>query len=401
VDRVALDELRQRLPADTALLAYWVHPRRTFLWVVRAHGVQTIQIPVAASTLEEATQRYLAPIRDRTVAADVALRGEAAQHLATGAELQRLLVAPAAAHIAGAERLVVVPDAFLWYLPFEALVTEAGTGAAPQPAPFFWEYMQARYLADAYRVVYAPSATAWVRLAAAGRNGRGFVSLAPAASALRARGVPRGLPPLPSSRAESAALAALFAPAQTLADADASEAGFRTAAEGARFIHVAAHGYLHRAQPDLSGVFLAPGGTASEAGGVPGADDGLLQAHEIKRLRYRSELVSLATCNSALGQFSRGEGLLGIGRAFLTSGARNVLVSLWRVNDAAGAQLMQRFYSGVARGQSLSGALQGAKRSLRGEVHRGTIVLGNEAIAYAHPYFWAGFVAIGADSASP
>jgi CHAT domain-containing protein len=331
------------------------------------------------------------------MAEDVALRGGVAEHLAAGAELHRMLVAPAAAYLAGVDRLVVVPDAFLWYLPFEALVTEAGSGTAPQPAPFFWQYAQAKYLADSYRVVYAPSATAWVRLASAGRSGRGFVSLAPASAALRANGATPGLPPLPSSRAEIAALAALFAPARTLAGADASEAGFRRAAEGARFVHFAAHGYLHRAQPDLSGVFLAPGGTASAAE-VPGADDGLLQAHEIKRLRYRSELVSLAACNSALGQFSRGEGLLGIGRAFLTSGARNVLVSLWRVNDAAGALLMQRFYAGVARDQSLSGALQSAKRSLRKEVTRGTVVLGDEEISYAHPYFWAGFVEIGADS---
>jgi len=395
-ERVTLDELRGRVPSGTALLAYWVHPRGTFLWVVRSQSVQTIQIPVAAAALDELTRRYLAPIRDRTVAEDVALRGKAAEHLAAGAELQRLLIAPAAAQLEGVERIVIVPDAFLWYLPFEALVSEVKAAPAAQPAPFFWEYSQAKYLNDSYRIVYAPSATAWVRLAAAGRGGRGLLSLAPASSATLPGSSARSLPPLPSSRAESATLAALFPGARALAGADASEAEFRRAAESARFVHFAAHGYLHRTQPDLSGLLLAPGAGVKDAN-APAADDGLLQAHEIKRLRYRGELISVAACNSALGQFSRGEGLLGVGRAFLTSGARNVVVSLWRVNDATGASLMQRFYSGVAREQGLSAALQSAKRSLRGETGRGTVVLGNEEISYAHPYFWAGFVQIGAD----
>lgn len=394
---VGLEELQRRIPPRTAFLRYWVHPRGTLLWVVRARGTDLIQVPIAADELESAVRRYVDPLRDRTLAQDIALRKGAAGHIAAGAELFRLLVAPALRLLGDVDALIVVPDASLCYLPFEALVA-----ARPDPwpdtppdAPFFWEYSKLRFLVDDYRIHYVPSTTAWVRLMQAGTDGEGFVSLAPFPQGDSSLDRGRRLPVLPSARSESAALAALFASGEALLGAEASEPRAEKALARARYVHFSAHGYLHRERSDLSGIYLWD--SEPQAGRKAPADDGLLQAHEVRGLRVRSELVSLAVCNSALGQFSRAEGLLGMGRAFLTSGARNVVVSLWPAHDAASALLMQVLYEEVARGRPPSAALQTAKRRLRSEVRTGTVVLGNEKLSYAHPYFWSGYIQIGAD----
>ena len=114
-----------------------------------------------------------------------------------------------------------------------------------------------------------------------------------------------------------------------------------------------------------------------------------------------AELVSLAACDTAMGQLSRGEGLVGLGRSFLLAGARNVLVSLWRIDDAATSRVMDRFYGDLADGRPMDSALGRAQKDLRRQVSRRTLVRDGEEISYAHPYFWASFVLLGGSASDP
>lgn len=115
------------------------------------------------------------------------------------------------------------------------------------------------------------------------------------------------------------------------------------------------------------------------------AEDGYLQASEIYRLPLRSDLVVLSACETGRGRLVRGEGVLGLPRAFFYAGASSVVVSLWSVSDRSTTRLMQGFYEQLAgKKRARAEALRRAKEDLRRDPE------------FAHPFHWAPFVLMGA-----
>ena len=121
-------------------------------------------------------------------------------------------------------------------------------------------------------------------------------------------------------------------------------------------IHFAAHGDAESGE-----IALAP---PQPFNGTPQENDYLLTMAEIARVRLRAKLVVLSCCHSAKGQI-RSEGVVGIARAFLGSGARSVLASLWAIEDEATMQFMSRFYEHLVRGESASESLHQAMKWMR------------------------------------
>ena len=113
-------------------------------------------------------------------------------------------------------------------------------------------------------------------------------------------------------------------------------------------IHFAAHGDAERGE-----IVLAP---PPRIGRKPQEEDYLLTMADISQIRLRAKLVVLSCCHSAKGQI-RTEGVVGIARAFLGSGARSVLVALWAIQDEATKQFMSRFYEHLGDGESASESL--------------------------------------------
>ena len=85
---------------------------------------------------------------------------------------------------------------------------------------------------------------------------------------------------------------------------------------------------------------------------------------DVSRVKVRAKLVVLSCCHSGRGQI-RAEGVIGIARAFLGSGARSVLVALWAISDLATEQLMNRFYKHLVEGESASESLHQAMKWMR------------------------------------
>ncbi len=141
-----------------------------------------------------------------------------------------------------------------------------------------------------------------------------------------------------------------------------------------KYIHFATHGVVDEANPELSRIFLSDDG---------GEEDGNLYSGELYNIELDAELVTLSACETGLGKISKGEGIIGLSRALLYAGARNIVVSLWTVSDASTAELMINFYDELSRSHDYALALRNAKRSL---------IQGEE---YADPYFWAPFILIG------
>lgn len=142
-----------------------------------------------------------------------------------------------------------------------------------------------------------------------------------------------------------------------------------------RIIHFATHGILNTVHPELSGVVMS----LVDEQGIP--QNGFLRLRDIFNLDLPAELVVLSACQTGQGQEVKGEGIIGLTRGFMYAGAARVLVSLWKVDDQATAELMKRFYRGV-----LQEKLTPAAALRQAQVEMSQIPQWNS------PYYWAAFV---------
>jgi hypothetical protein len=252
------------------------------------------------------------------------------------------------------------------------------------------------------------------------------------------------LAPLPGTRREVQAIAALFPKDQvtTLLGPEATESKLQQLAQSGtlktyRFLHLATHGQANPHVALSSAVFLAAEperpALSSDPAALETAPDGQVTAEQIVRTwELDADLVVLSACESGLGRYAGGEGYLGFAQALFVKGARSLVLSQWKVDDKATALLMTRFYqnllgkrSGLSQPLPKAAALDEAKRWLRNltaeeagtelaALDRGTVrplVVEADGPApraassspqpagvrlYAHPYYWASFILIGA-----
>jgi CHAT domain-containing protein len=139
-----------------------------------------------------------------------------------------------------------------------------------------------------------------------------------------------------------------------------------------KLLHLAAHANVNDQYPWQSSIRLASTGRVDR-----------VSAADIATSRLRARLAVLAACESAGGRVLSGEGVLGLASAFISAGVPAVVATLWPVDDAQTARLMEHLYSGLAEGLNVATALQHARQSLR------------TAPGTRHPFFWAGYVLIG------
>ncbi|MCA1621711.1 MAG: CHAT domain-containing protein [Acidobacteria bacterium] len=438
-----LEEIRGRvLDDETALLEYSLGEERSYLLAVTRTGFSVSRLPARAEVgrLVADFRRHLVPsslrrsLTDLVAAATDPERGlrltrakpETSPAVVKAyADAARALYAAAvepAAPLFGRSRLLVVADGALNYVPFHALVTA--------PAPDGADFTALEYLLKKNDTVFAPSASVLAavreqRASAPASAAGGMLIVAdpvfdPSDSRARAAGV-----------ADTSQAKAGLAPGIDSAVADVSEnlkvadvrpaAGERrlalvrlagTAAEaeqirglatGAgrsaevltglraseselasrdlrpyRVLHFATHGLLNAERPQFTGVVLSLVGNRAGA-------DGFLRVDEVYNLRLGSPLVMLSACESGLGREKRGEGVMGLSRAFMYAGAPTVGVTLWSVSDRATVDLMASFY------QSLLGASPAPPSASLGAARR-TMLARKETSA---PYFWAPFVLVG------
>jgi CHAT domain-containing protein len=268
----------------------------------------------------------------------------------------------------------VVADGLLHHLPFEALVLP-GDGSP-------------RYLAETHEIAYAHSAAVLAELSGAPAPGRadGRLDLLAVGDPdfggrewLEAGGVRRPLPPLPHSGREARRIAGRLARARAFTGSKAGKALlFDPGLAGARVIHLATHALVNEASTSDSAIVFSLAGDDVQ--------DGLLGLEEIGSLDLDADLVVLSACSTGLGRPVRGEGVVGLSRAFITAGSRGVVHTLWPVEDRFTADLMERFFDGLGRGESPASALAAARRLSLADG--------------AHPHYWAPFVLVG-DGASP
>ena len=263
------------------------------------------------------------------------------QHLPTRAERYRMIIAPVADFLDQPE-LIIVPDPALYKVPFAALENESGN-----------------YLSEEYRIRIVPSLTTL-----------GLIHDSPADYHSQTEALIVGEPDvrdvsykgrlgvlcrLPSAKEEAEMIGELIG-AVPLLGRQATKQAVLQRIPSVSLIHFAAHGDAERGEIALSPQY--------PINGIPTEKDYLLTMADISRVQLRAKLVVLSCCHSAQGHV-KAEGIVGIARAFLGSGARSVLVALWAIPDEATKKLMSRFYEHLVRGESASESLHQAMKWMR------------------------------------
>jgi CHAT domain-containing protein len=141
-----------------------------------------------------------------------------------------------------------------------------------------------------------------------------------------------------------------------------------------RIIHFATHGVLDLEHPELSGIVLSMVNEKGEP------QDGYLRLHEIYNLNLPAELAVLSACQTGIGKQIKGEGLIALTRGFMYAGAKSVVASLWKVDDAATSELMAEFYK-----QMFTNKLKAAAALRAAQVKM------SQEKRWQSPYYWAGF----------
>ena len=238
--------------------------------------------------------------------------------------------------------IIIFPDRVFSRLPFAALKDKRG-----------------KYLSETFRIRIAPSLTTLKMIQdspADYHSQTGALIVGdPDVGRVLYKEISCQIPRLPDASKEAKMIGRLLG-VQPLLGKQATKKQILQSINSVSLIHFAAHGDDKRGE-----IFLAPPPMLNR---TPQEEDYLLTMQEILQVRVRAKLVVLSCCHSANGKI-RQEGVVGIGRAFLASGARSVLVALWAIEDKATYQLMIRFYEHLVRGESASESLHQAMKWMR------------------------------------
>ncbi len=288
------------------------------------------------------------------------------------------------------EKVVIIPEGNMGKIPFEALFTQK----IDKKSDFVKKesYSELPFLIKQHTISYSYSATLFIEENETRKPTHSSIFLFAPINFQS-----NELPNLKGTAQEVKQINSLFSEKKiatslhTYKEANKSIL-FSDSLKNYRFIHLATHGKVNEENPDLSQIFL------TNADGTTGS----LFASDIYALQVGAELVMMSACETGLGKTSKGEGIVGLTRAWFYAGAENLTVSLWQVSDEATNKLATTFYKNnlenvekledtkteASKNTSFqyidySLSLQKAKLSL----------LENEK--FAAPYYWAAFILIG------
>jgi CHAT domain-containing protein len=347
IEPLPMEEVRAELSPDVTMISYFVSPNAVHAWVIEHDESHYAGLPIDAGGMDRIVcwaRQFGPPVDVR----GVKVLGTC-DSAATSEEAFDQLFAPLLSAI-HQRKLVIVPHGVLHYVPFAALRNR----------------QTERYLIDDYTLTYIPSASAlrFLRAKESPVDGGALILGDPETSMSR----------LPGAAEEASFVARRFGATAHLG-ADAREELLYAASGRFDLVHLAAHGIYDPKNPLFSRIALAK----------DESHDGSLTVDEILSTLDLTgvNLVVLSACQSAAGVRSGGDEVVGLTRALLYAGTPGVISTLWNIDDAASAGLMQEFYRRLAGGTSVAEALRQSQLAVK------------ENQRFSNPKYWAAFVLTG------
>lgn len=363
VNPLELREAKRDIPKDVAVVAYLTGEQQLYIFVATSDSVAAAVIDISHRELKDRISAVydilhrpskagaaLAAVRGVLVPADDAPPRDTVSLARLSEELYALLISPIESKLKGKKKLAVIANAELNYLPFQILGQTQSNG-------------KFRMLVDEWSVFYVVR----MKVFTEAKLGSGRLKIAAFGNADSS---------LPNAELEVKELKKLYADASIYVRAQATKQRVMSLPSTFSAIHFATHGILDYGNIENSYLVMAP--QNGESG------SGRLTIDEVTQMTnlYDTRLVTLSACNTAIGTEMIKGWLINPANAFLRSGVRTVVASLWQVDDAATSILMKEFYRNL-KSQDAVDALRSAQLSLMRDSR------------FVQPYFWAGFVLMG------
>jgi len=363
VNPLELREAKRDIPEDVAVVAYLTGEQQLYIFVATADSVGAQVIDISRNDLKDriaslyelihhpsSAGAAIATMRGVTLSPDVSRPSDGASLTRLSEDLYSILIAPIETKLKGRKKLAVIANAELNYLPFQVL------GQAQANGKF-------RMLIDDWSVFYVMR----MKVFTDAKSGREKLRIAAFGNADSS---------LPNAEIEVKELKKLYADATVYVRNQATKERVLSLPNTYSAIHFATHGILDYGNIDNSYLVLAPQSTDPASG--------RLTIDEVTQMTnlYNTRLVTLSACNTAIGKEMIRGWLINPANAFLRSGVRTVVASLWQVDDAATGLLMKEFYRNLKTMEAVD-ALRNAQMVLMRDPK------------FVQPYYWAGFVLLG------
>lgn len=353
-----LESIRRCLPSNAQIVMYTVLPTKVLIWKISRDGVTSFEENITAEILEADVQNFVDALNEGTTKLQQSSRE-------LGMKLHRILLSKVEKALVPGEKVCLIPDKFLYHLPFIAL-NSPETG---------------KYFVEDWTVFYAPSLNVLCHCSQAARGKMSDsreVVLSIGNPTFNPRSYPR-LSILQAAEREARGIADIYGNTTSLIGAQATKKNTLVAMTGADVIHFAGHYLINESTPLLSEMLLADNNSQD-------SNESTLSAFEILRRHFnRTKLIVLSACQTGIDKYYGGEGAVGLSRTFIAAGVPVVVASQWPVESNGTADLMIGFHRHRQSGLPTAGALRKAQLDM----------LHGTDETYRLPYYWAAFLCVG------
>lgn len=380
-DRIAsIAEIQNHLPHGTKLIEYFLGDSVGYAFVLSKQDfyVKEIDQPQTIPALTESFRNEL----DLEGRLDSDYTSSPQSYLDIGYQLYSKLINPflKTDDEENIDKLIIIPDSELGYLPFELLVSENVNAPHSNSS-------ENPYLIKDYAVSYSYSSTLLLQPVRTLNKEISYLSFAPSyyvSDTISNTEVSLGkfrdqLVPLDWNQKE-ASLIDEFIEGSAYLGSNATEIAFKERSSNAEILHFAMHAFVDDDDPMNSKLVFYQGNDTIE--------DGYLHTFELYNMKLNADLAVLSACNTGYGKLVNGEGIMSLARGFVYAGVPSVVMTHWRVDDQSTNTLMKYFYENLAEGIEKSEALRQAKLKYLQEASPNK----------QHPFFWGAFVVLGDDS---
>ncbi len=305
----------------------------------------------------------------------------------SASRLYKELIKPIEPYLSS-RKLIIIPDADLYYLNFETLVTGIGKN----------DFSSLDYLLNQYNISYLLSANVAVQLAKYDRKDETkdrALLFAPVFTDVMKQLYKEQVNMMQDDSAYLQLFRQPFAlqaarkirslmSADMFVEQQAQESAFKKNSSHYKIVHLGTHAQANDIDPLQSKLFFA-----KSLMGTPGEEDGILYAYEIYAMRLDADLAVLTACETGTGALHSGEGVMSLAHSFMFAGCSSVVMSLWKIDEKTNAQIITDFYKYLHKGYSKSEALRKAKLTF----------LKKNPGELSNPFYWAGLSIIGDDTA--
>lgn len=379
------------------ILEYTVSDNHIFIFIIRPDTFHLVQLKkdFPLDSLVKKMQHglygyYTESVDKRT---NFLYKTSLSDYVKASHEMYQKILAPVE-HLLTSE-LIIVPDGVLGYVPFEALLK-----TMPEKLSQFASY---NYMLNDHTISYNYSAALWHEMKTKKHKKEALKTLIAFApfyegsyekldstievvfdtlsdgrdTVVLEEGVTRKkFLTLPSSGIEASTISKMWN-GDYYVNSDATEQKFYENAKNYRIIHLSTHGVADARQGDYSYLAFSEQEDTLE--------NEFLYVRDLYNIQLNADLVFLSACETAQGELQRGEGIISLARAFAFAGAKSIITSLWQMQDTATKDISIQFYKNLRRGQPKDVALQKAKINY----------IKKAKSPQKHPFFWAGFIALG------